>query len=156
MANLIWREREKTNVLDSLMLFHTGTYRDASEILTSQEKEIDNKFDTIRKMRDLCSDFVDSIVGGDIYKVGELLKENWELKRGISSKISTKEIDNWYRNALLAGALGGKLLGAGGGGFLLFVVELEKQRNVAEALSELTLVKFGLDPYGTKIVYYDQ
>ena len=90
----------------------------------------------------------------DLSEFGKLLDYSWKLKRGITSKITTNEIDNIYSSAIKAGALGGKLLGAGGGGFILFYVEKDKQKKVKEALSGLLNVPFNFENEGTKIMYY--
>ena len=78
----------------------------------------------------------------------------WKLKRGITTEISSDKIDYHYQKAIEAGALGGKLLGAGGGGFLVFYVEQDKQRKVAEALNDLLYIPFEFESQGTRIMYY--
>ena len=85
---------------------------------------------------------------------GKLLDHSWKLKRGITSRITNNDIDDIYLTAIKAGALGGKLLGAGGGGFILFYVEKDKQEKVKEALSKLLYVPFNFENEGTKIMYY--
>ena len=87
---------------------------------------------------------------------GELLHKGWKIKRNLTNDISSKEIDNYYDMAIKAGALGGKLLGAGGGGFLLFYVEKENQQKVIKRLSDLYLLPIKFDDSGTRITYYDQ
>ena len=87
---------------------------------------------------------------------GKLLDYTWKLKRGISSGISTDSIDEQYSKAIDAGALGGKLLGAGGGGFLLFYVPLEKQEAVKKALEGQMYVPFKFENEGTKVIYYGE
>jgi D-glycero-alpha-D-manno-heptose-7-phosphate kinase len=90
----------------------------------------------------------------DLNDFGDLLHQTWVLKRGISNGISTSSIDALYEKALNAGARGGKLLGAGGGGFLLFYVEMDKQPFVMDALSELLYVPFKFENSGTKVLHY--
>ena len=153
---LLVDKKIKERLSSKLMLFYTGQTRDASKILEKQIKETDNKFDVLKKMRDLVSPLCDSIIKKDLPTFGKLLHENWMLKKSITSKISTREIDEHYKKALDAGAIGGKLLGAGGGGFLLFYVEEENQSQVKEALSDLYCLNFGFDTAGTRITYYDQ
>ncbi len=153
---LLVDKKIKGRLLSKLMLFYTGQTRDASIILEKQIKETDNKFDVLKKMRDLVAPFCDSIVKNDLPTLGKLLHENWMLKKSITSKISTREIDEHYKKALDAGAIGGKLLGAGGGGFLLLYVEEENQSQVKEALSDLYSLNFSFDTAGTRITYYDQ
>src|SRR3990167_7371575 len=91
---------------------------------------------------------------GDITAFGELLHETWMLKRQISSKIAPEFIDNIYSRAQNAGAIGGKLLGAGGGGFMLFFVKPDDKINVCNALSDLLLVPFEFETAGSQIVYF--
>jgi|TARA_Y100000310_G_scaffold3942_1_gene4839 D-glycero-alpha-D-manno-heptose-7-phosphate kinase len=153
---LLVDKKIKERLLSKLMLFYTGQTRDASIILEKQIKETDNKFDVLKKMRDLVAPLCDSIVKNDLPTLGKLLHENWMLKKSITSKISTGEIDEHYKKALDAGAIGGKILGAGGGGFLLLYVEEENQSQVKEALSDLSTLNFGFDTVGTRITYYDQ
>lgn len=90
----------------------------------------------------------------DLNEFGRLLDYTWRLKRMITTDISTEPIDIFYRRALRAGAAGGKLLGAGGGGFLLFYVERDKQINVRKALEDLLYVPFEFESGGTRIMYY--
>ena len=89
-------------------------------------------------------------------KFGEILHDGWELKRSVTEEISSVDIDRYYQKARDAGAVGGKLLGAGGGGFLLFYVEEKYQQAVIEALSDLYYLPVGFDNSGTRITYYDQ
>ena len=90
----------------------------------------------------------------DLNEFGKLLDYTWKLKRGITSDISNNDIDIFYKKALDAGATGGKLLGAGGGGFLLFYVEPEYQENVKKALEDLVYVPFEFENEGTRIMYF--
>ena len=94
--------------------------------------------------------------GVNLNRVGDILHKGWELKKTLTDCISSSEINDYYKKGLKAGALGGKLLGAGGGGFLLFYVEQPKQKAVIQALSDLHLLEIGLDSAGTRITYYDQ
>ena len=86
---------------------------------------------------------------------GKLLDYTWKLKRGTGNKVSNNSIDELYDKGIKAGALGGKLLGAGGGGFLLFYVEKDKQENVLKALDELMHVPFKFESEGTTVIYYN-
>jgi len=153
---LLVDKKIKSRLSSKLMLFYTGQTRDASEILEQQVKETNNKFDVLKKMRNLVPSVSDSLVNNDLTTFGKLLHENWILKKSITSQISTGIIDEYYKKALNAGAIGGKLLGAGGGGFLLFYVEEENQSQVKEALSDLYSLNFSFDTAGTRITYYDQ
>ena len=91
----------------------------------------------------------------DLQALGRILDEGWQLKRGLASTITTNQIDNWYRLAREAGALGGKLCGAGGGGFLLFVVPEEAQDAVRKALTTLKEVPVGPAAHGSQILFVE-
>ncbi len=141
----------------NLMLFYTGLKRDASEVLETQEKATHTKLSVLAKMRDLTNPLRDVLSGNqDMRRFGEILHEGWLLKKTITDDISNTQIDNYYEKALKAGAIGGKLLGAGGGGFLLLYVEPEYQISVNKALQELFCLDVKLDSGGTRITYYDQ
>ena len=141
----------------NLLLFYTQLKRDASELLKTQDRNTKNKFDELREMKMLVDPLRDVIsMGLDLNRIGEILHRGWELKRTLTDCISSSEINDYYNKGLKAGAIGGKLLGAGGGGFLLFYVEPENQKSVIEALSVLQKLKIRLDSDGTRITYYDQ
>lgn len=148
-------ERKK-NLDDSLMLFFTGFSRISSEIAIEQKKATHNKIKELKEMLSLVDEAERVLTNkkSDLSEFGKLLDYSWKLKRGITSKITTNEIDDIYSSAIKAGALGGKLLGAGGGGFILFYVEKDKQEKVKEALSGLLNVPFNFENEGTKIMYY--
>lgn len=148
-------ERKK-NLDDNLMLFFTGFSRISSEIAIEQKKATHNKIKELKEMLSLVDEAERVLINkkSDLSEFGKLLDYSWKLKRGITSKITTNEIDNIYSSAIKAGALGGKLLGAGGGGFILFYVEKDKQKKVKEALSGLLNVPFNFENEGTKIMYY--
>ncbi|MDB9998415.1 GHMP kinase [Alphaproteobacteria bacterium] len=147
----------KSSLERNLMLFYTGLKRDASEVLESQDKATNNKRAVLSKMRDLVNPLRDVLSGNqDMRRFGEILHEGWLLKKSITDDISNTQIDNYYEKALQAGAIGGKLLGAGGGGFLLLYVEPENQVKVTRALKELFCLDMKLDAGGSRITYYDQ
>ncbi len=140
-----------------LLMFYTGLKRSASEILTRQKKETKNKLDYFCKLRDLAGQMQQILIkDGDLHKFGELLHEGWMIKRGILSDISNNIIDSYYEHALKAGAVGGKLLGAGGGGFILLYCPEEKHDDVRKALSELRELPIALEPQGSKIIYVSE
>jgi D-glycero-alpha-D-manno-heptose-7-phosphate kinase len=141
----------------NLMLFYTEIKRDASEVLESQNEATQNKRSILGKMRDLVLPLRDVLSGNqDLRRFGEILHEGWLLKKSITSNISNSKIDSYYEKALQAGAVGGKLLGAGGGGFLLLYVESENQVKVTTALKDLFCLDVKFDEGGTRITYYDQ
>ncbi len=141
---------------DHLMLFFSGFSRFASDIAAEQIKKTPDKKPELTRMGEMVEEAIDILNGSDtdISDFGRLLHEGWTLKRSLTDKISTPQIDKMYNNALDAGALGGKLLGAGGGGFILFFVEPEKQPVVKEKLHGLLHVPFKFDTTGSQIIYY--
>lgn len=147
----------KNKIEGNLMLFYTGIRRDASKILKKQRSKTEKKMEVLRGMKALVEPLRAAISAGvNEHDFGAILHKGWMLKKSVTSVISSAQIDEYYERARRAGAIGGKLLGAGGGGFLLFYVEPEKQAAVAEALSELYHLCFKFDSEGTRISYYDQ
>lgn len=148
---------EKKRLLnENLMLYFTGFTRFSSEIQQSTEKSIKDKTTQLLDMLALVDEAQKVLVsrGNDLDEFGRLLDQSWRLKRQTGSKISTDSIDLLYEKALSAGALGGKLLGAGGGGFLLFYVPQECQSAVAAAMEGLMRVPFAFENDGTRIIHY--
>lgn len=149
--------RERKEELNSqLMLFFTGFSRFSSDIQKGTEKSMKDKTSQLIEMYHLVDEAEKILTDKNISlnDFGKLLDYTWKLKRGISAGISTGSIDEQYAKAMNAGALGGKLLGAGGGGFLLFYVPLEKQADVKNALKDQMCVPFKFENDGTKIIYY--
>jgi D-glycero-alpha-D-manno-heptose-7-phosphate kinase len=137
-----------------LMLFYLGGSRNASQILAEQSKNTNHKMDHLRKLRTLADNFWGALVGGsDFRELGALMHEGWVRKKQLATNISSDQIDCYYERARAAGAWGGKVLGAGMGGFLLLFCEPEKQTAVRESLSELRQISFGFEPEGSKIIY---
>lgn len=125
---------------EHLMLFFTGSERLSGEIHTKQSAEVVDHLDDYRQMRSLALDTAKALERLDFTEVGHLMDDNWRLKRRLSNGITSEEIDGAYDAAKSEGALGGKLLGAGGGGFLLFLVPVNRQREVRRALEARGLV----------------
>jgi D-glycero-alpha-D-manno-heptose-7-phosphate kinase len=145
------------NLESNLILFYTKLKRDASEILKSQDRETLNKREILTRMRDLVPNLERVLSNGsDLNLFGKILHEGWNLKQSLTGDISSSEINNFYEKAIMAGAIGGKLLGAGGGGFLLFYVEQDKRNLVINELSELYHLDVQFDFGGSRITYYDQ
>lgn len=138
-----------------LVLFYTGITRKASTILAEQKKNISDatRFDVLRRMRDQADYLRAELGAGNIAALGTLMHEGWELKKQMASGVSSSNLDEIYTRALGAGAIGGKLLGAGGGGFFLFYCEPEKRAGLVQALSDLRPVDFRLERQGTRIIY---
>ena len=148
---------ERKKLLDeNLMLFFTGFSRISSEIAIEQKRATSNKVKELKEMLGIVNEAEKILINkkSDVNEFGKLLDHSWKLKRGITSRITNNDIDDIYLTAIKAGALGGKLLGAGGGGFILFYVEKDKQEKVKEALSKLLYVPFNFENEGTKIMYY--
>ncbi|WP_167958644.1 GHMP family kinase ATP-binding protein [Anaerosporobacter faecicola] len=151
---IIGKDR-KRELNENLMLFFTGFSRFSSEIAQQQEKVTHDKTKELKEMLHLVDEAQDVLTSKcSLLEFGKLLDYTWKLKRGITDKISTDSIDILYKKAIDAGATGGKLLGAGGGGFLLFYVEKDKQKVVREALKDLLYVPFEFENSGTRILYY--
>ena len=139
-----------------LMLFYLGDQRDASEVLKAQAAATAEKESVLSAMCDMVDPMVEILSGrGDLSEVGPMLHESWLLKRSITEQISNHEIDEAYRRATGAGASGGKLVGAGGGGFLMFYVEPDRQEDVATALAGMPFVQPLFDTSGSRITYYE-
>jgi D-glycero-alpha-D-manno-heptose-7-phosphate kinase len=141
---------------DHLMLVYTGVARTASEVAAEQVRVTPNRSVELRAIQQMVQEAV-SILGGraDIAEFGHLLHEAWRIKRGLTDRITSTDIDCLYESARSAGALGGKLLGAGGGGFFLLFVRPEDQPRVRERLGHLLHVPFGFTSFGSQIIYYD-
>ncbi|MFC2162572.1 GHMP kinase [Candidatus Altiarchaeota archaeon] len=140
---------------ENLVMYYTKTSRSAKQILVDQAKRLGEKdrFQIQEKMVDLVYEARDLLYGNDLASFGELLDKTWQMKKKLSEKITDSSIDKHYETAMKNGALGGKLLGAGGGGFLLFYCEPEKQEKLRESLKGLYELKFSFDWAGSKIIY---
>lgn len=146
-------ERLKT-FQDSLLLFFTGFARVSSEIVAEQLQNLPRKEKELSEMAAMVEEGLRILrEGRDLSDFGRLLHESWQLKRSLSRRISTPEIDAMYEAARKAGAIGGKITGAGGGGFLLLYVEEDRREAVQQALSHILHVPFDLDHAGTQIIF---
>jgi D-glycero-alpha-D-manno-heptose-7-phosphate kinase len=141
-------------LFDHILMFWTGIQRDASSVLGEQRKNIPGKLEYLGKMRDHAQQLQKMAVSGTFEPVefGRILDESWQLKRQLASSISTKEIDLHYEAARRAGAEGGKICGAGAGGFLLFMVRPDKQAAVRQALSHLVEVPIRYEVHGSRVL----
>ena len=160
---VLYRRDVMRKLEQNLLMFYTESQRDAGIILANQTKSLQEgssaateRFESLKKMRDLVKPF-EKVFSGEtaLDSVGELLHQNWILKRNLASQISNPDIDKLYDRARAAGALGGKILGAGGGGFLLLYVPEEKRRLVRESLAELFCMPIQFDHSGSVITHYD-
>jgi len=137
-----------------LLIFYTGQTRDARQVLARQQEATPSKLAELGRLCEIAAEMRDVLTfGRDLNVFGTLLDEAWQAKRSLTDAISNPWIDELYARALRAGALGGKLLGAGGGGFLLLFCEPHHQRRLREDFSELRELRFSLDPQGSKIVH---
>lgn len=141
---------------ENLIMFYVGNQRKASSILAEQKKNIssDDKFNNLKSMVSLVFDLRDCLYNGRLDDFGHILHENWILKQKLASQISNDDINLIYHTALRNGATGGKLLGAGGGGFMLFYCEKSRQEALKEALNTLRVLDFEFENDGSKIIYY--
>ncbi|MBY0282013.1 MAG: kinase [Alphaproteobacteria bacterium] len=153
---LIISAKKMQDLEGSLMLFFTGVSRTASDIAKSQVQSIANKQNELRLMQDLVAEGIKILTqSDDLNDFGCLLHQGWLLKRSLTNKISTDSINDVYEKAMKAGALGGKVLGAGGGGFMLFFVPKDYQNAVKLALQDLVYVPVEFDHEGSKIIFYN-
>lgn len=137
----------------SLLVFWTGHQRDASGVLTEQKRNTGDKMPYLRRMRDQALELYDVLNNGsfDIRTFGERLDEGWRLKRQLASTISNDQLDRWYEAAITAGATGGRLCGAGSGGFLLFVAPPDRHDAIRDALPDLTEMPIGYESLGSRL-----
>lgn len=151
-------KREKYRELEeNLLLFYLGDSRSASVILKEQSSNIASdqaKVENTMKMVGLARDLKRELLNNNIDRFGEILHTGWMYKKELASGISNERIDHFYDLGLKNGALGGKLLGAGGGGFLLFYVKKDNHEILRRALAELSEYEFRFDEDGTSIIYY--
>jgi D-glycero-alpha-D-manno-heptose-7-phosphate kinase len=140
---------------DNLVMYYTGVQRSASAILAEQKKSIgeEDKFQQLKSMTLLVDDLRDCLYSGNTDDFGRILHENWILKQQLTGSISNSFINEAYQAALDHGALGGKLLGAGGGGFLLFYCPKAKQEKLNQALKNLRYFDFDFENEGSKLIY---
>lgn len=147
---------ETSRKLDNnLLMFYTKLNRKANSILEEQSREIlqEEKFGTQKKMVELVYSAVEALYADDLEGFADILHQNWLLKKSLLGKISNSQINKYYERALEYGAIGGKLLGAGGGGFLLFYCPEQNQERLRKALFDLYELKFSFDQQGSKIIY---
>jgi D-glycero-alpha-D-manno-heptose-7-phosphate kinase len=147
-------DKDLARLQDHMMIFFTGVSRTASEIAAHQVANIPRRNKELSAIYAMVAEAIKCLNAGDLKKFGTLLDESWKLKRSLSDKITTPEIDAIYARAMKAGALGGKLLGAGGGGFVLIYAEPEKKEAVRKALQGLLEIPFKFETQGSQIIFY--
>jgi len=157
VESILYDSEKRKELMGNLILFYTYMKRDASDILKTQAEETENKFAVLTEMKNLVRPLSETIMAnGNIDEFGRILHKNWMLKKSLTNEIANDEISSYYKKGMDAGALGGKLLGAGGGGFLLFYVKLKDRQKLIKALNKLYPLSFNFDRSGTRITYYDR
>ncbi len=149
----------KKRLQSRLLLFYTGITRSANDILAEQQDNVAHRETTRQSLHTLtllAAQMREALQEGALDCFGELLHQGWVEKQRLASKISNSKIETWYERARSAGAIGGKLLGAGGGGFLLFYAPEDRHREIMGALSELRSVPFRFEPQGSKIIFVEE
>ena len=141
---------------DSILVFFTGRTRSASNVLAQQSQALrSNETKKImRRMVELAFEMKAELESGSLHNFGPILDEGWRLKSQLTCGISDRQIDSWYQLGLANGATGGKLLGAGNGGFIMFFADPKFHSKIQKALSDLVITKFRMDNNGTQIVFY--
>jgi D-glycero-alpha-D-manno-heptose-7-phosphate kinase len=138
---------------ESLMLFYTGVTRKADSILAEQESNIHQRTTVLRRLKALAYQARGELAGGNVDALGCLLHEAWEAKKQLASRVTNGRIDEIYARARRAGALGGKISGAGGGGFLVVYTPVERREAVRQALAELRELPYKWEPDGSKTIF---
>jgi len=159
IEKIIMNSERLEELENSLLLFYLGNTRSTRSILSQQKENIKSSPEKLSNMHKIVSlsEELKCVLQGtsNIGMIGDILHSGWMYKRELTSQISDDRIDHYYDLALKYGATGGKLLGAGGGGFLLFYVPVDKQENVRNSLSDLDELNFQFDHEGTKVIYYN-
>jgi len=137
----------------NLLLFFTSIVRKSSPILAEQREKIEENVERHRAIRDLVDVVRDAVVVGDHDRVGEALHENWSLKKELAAGVSNPDIDRMYERALNGGAIGGKISGAGGGGFLLCYCRRDRQDELRRAMSEYREMPFMFEQFGSRVIF---
>lgn len=156
VSPLIISPKRKRTLNENLMMFFTGFTRFSSDVQKANALDKKDKVKQLQEMYSLVSEAQSVLTDGnrDLNDFGKLLDVTWKLKRATGSAVTTSSIDVLYDKGIKAGALGGKLLGAGGGGFLVFYVPKEKQPSVREAMKDLLYIPFEFENGGTRVIYF--
>lgn len=145
--------RLRSRLNESLLLFYTGVTRKADTILGEQKANIHQRLEILNHIKALACLAREELAAGNLDIIGTLLHQSWVLKKRLASQISNDTIDSIYEAAIKAGAIGGKITGAGGGGFLLLYCPYERRESVRDALSTLIEVPFSLENDGSKVIF---
>ncbi|MBE3122258.1 MAG: GHMP kinase [Thermoplasmata archaeon] len=150
---IIFKKEIKEKLKENLLMFYMGKQITSGDILTEQIKKTEDKLHIYDKMVEQVRELQEALRNNDLTRFGEILHQGWMYKQQLASKISNPIINSYYEKARKAGAIGGKILGSGGGGFLLFYCEKEKQDFVRKALHDLKDVTFAFEASGSRIIY---
>jgi D-glycero-alpha-D-manno-heptose-7-phosphate kinase len=155
VERIIMNPQKKLELERNLIMIYTGEVRSANNILIQQNAEImeTGKFRNQRRIVKLAYDLKEALLNDQIDNFGKILHEGWLLKKSLTRSISNTLVDEIYEKGIKAGALGGKLLGAGGGGFILFYCPVEKQEYFRMCMRNYKELKFGFDNFGSKIIH---
>jgi D-glycero-alpha-D-manno-heptose-7-phosphate kinase len=146
-------DEQRQRLSEVILLFYTGITRKADSILAEQKDNIGNQTEALIKMRSQVPLMQEALESGSFQKAARILQSGWELKKALAGKITTSAIDILYDRALDAGATGGKIAGAGGGGFLLLFCPPDRQSSVRQALADLKELPFNLEVDGSKVIF---
>ena len=153
VERIVLSTEDKRRFNENLLLFYTGVTRESSAILAEQKANINARRGVLQQIKKLAIEARNAVLEGAFDGFGEILHQGWELKKQLASKISNSGIDETYETARKAGAIGGKITGAGGGGFLLLYCPKEKQESVRRALRGLRELPFRFENDGSKVIF---
>jgi D-glycero-alpha-D-manno-heptose-7-phosphate kinase len=156
VSPIICKRQTLLSIARNILVFYTGITRSASALLKQQCSDMEGQLQqaTMKRMVALTYELVSELQRDNIDAFGDILHESWLLKKSITGGISTQEIDDWYERARKAGATGGKILGAGAGGFLLFYAPQGAHAAITAALNDLRLIPVEFEPLGSRIIFY--
>jgi D-glycero-alpha-D-manno-heptose-7-phosphate kinase len=153
VERLEMEEAQKRRLVSNLLLFYTNRTRQSAAILSEQRRNIESRGAELRQLRDMAYQARELVLKGEFDRVGEMLGQSWEQKKKLASNITSPEIDRMYKSAVKAGALGGKISGAGAGGFLLLYCSRERQDAVRQAMRRYRELPIELSRDGSKVVF---
>jgi D-glycero-alpha-D-manno-heptose-7-phosphate kinase len=156
MEPILCKRETIERLQEGIIIFYTGITRSASAILKSQQAGValqKRKQKMLARMVELAHQLKAELQKNNLDAFGEIIHMNWELKKGLAQEISTSIIDDWYEKARKNGAVGGKLLGAGTGGFLMFYAPRDRHEAIARALGNLQQIEMRFEPQGSKIIF---
>jgi D-glycero-alpha-D-manno-heptose-7-phosphate kinase len=159
LSPIVCRPETIAYIRRNILVLYTGLTRSASAILQQQNSDVANQRHmqrALQRMVDLAAVLRDELQSNNIDAFGEILHENWELKKSLTRGVSTPEINEWYEAARAAGATGGKVLGAGSGGFLMLFAPESKHSRIKSTLSSLRPVTMGFEPLGSRIIFFHE